>query len=57
MREKKTDFLNLKKNRFFTSCINKHETFISNWAAPGKPCIGVNEPINECGSDTSNICV
>jgi hypothetical protein len=39
----------------FTSCMNKHETFMSNWAAPGKPCKGANEPINEFGSDMSNI--
>lgn len=41
----------------FTSCINKQETFMSSWAAPGKLWSGANEPMKECGSDGSNISV
>ena len=40
-----------------TSCMNKHDTFISSCAAPGRPCSGANEPMNDCGSVISNICV
>lgn len=55
-RRKKTKYEYLISKTNLTSCINKHDTFISNWAAPGRPWIGVNVLNNDCGSAVSYIC-